>query len=341
MNELYAGNPDITVKVLNKKSIFIYGLLHPLMLLGAAINKRNTAKEILRISRIRSINKCGAEIIHFEFSGIGINYLDTINYLNGRKVVSCRGTGEKLKLLVHDERKEKLRKLLMAADAVHCVSQDMCNTILPYTENAKKLFINFPSIDTRFFRNEAIRKKLPVKTILSVGRLTFAKGYSTGLLAISILKQSGVKFKWIIAGGGSDYEQIVFQIHALQLQDDVILAGPKTRSEVKLLMQQADIFFLSSVYEGIANVVLEAMSMELPVVSTRAGGMAEVITHEKNGLLSNIYDHNSIAENLLRLCNDEALCELLGKNARTRVAECFNIEAQINKFEEVYQRLVQ
>ena len=126
----------------------------------------------------------------------------------------------------------------------------------------------------------------------------------------------------------------------MQLQDVVILAGAKNRGEVKQLMQEADIFFLPSIYEGIANVVLEAMSMQLPVVSSRAGGMEEVITHEENGLLSNIYDHQSMADNLTRLINDEQLCGNLGNKARERITSCFRLEMQIDKFEEVYMQLV-
>src|SRR5206468_794394 len=103
---------------------------------------------------------------------------------------------------------------------------------------------------------------------------------------------------------------------ALKLHDHVELLGAKSRSEVKLLMENSDIYLLPSVYEGIANVALEAMSMELPVVSTRSGGMQEVITHEKDGLLADVYDHETLAQNLFALLQSEDLRLLLGKAAR-------------------------
>ncbi len=340
MTELFPDTTGITVKVFNKKSILLFGLLHPVLLIRAALTKKNIAKELFRIFRVRSINGAKAAIVHFEFSGIAVNYLSTIKDLNGRIMVSCRGTGEKLKLLVYEERREKLRQVFALADSIHCVSHDISNIILPLTDKPEKIFVNFPSIDTEYFRNDKCQNHYGEKIILSVGRLSFAKGYATGLLAIALLKQKGLKFKWIIAGSGNDYEQIFFQIHTMQLQDVVILAGSKSRVEVKQLMQEADIFFLPSIYEGIANVVLEAMSMQLPVVSSRAGGMAEVITHEENALLANIYDHESMAVNLMRLMNDEQLCSYLGNKARERINGCFKLEMQINKFEDMYMQLV-
>ncbi len=340
MKELFPDETSITVKVFDKKSVLLYGLLHPVSLIRAALSRKNIAKELFRIFRVRSINGAKAAIVHFEFSGIAVNYLNTIKDLKGRIMVSCRGTGEKLKLLVYEERREKLRKVFALADSIHCVSRDISNIILPYTDKPEKIFINFPSIDTEFFRCGNLKNKSDDKIILSVGRLTFAKGYATGLLAIALLKRRGIKFKWIIVGSGNDYEQIFFQINTMQLQDVVMLAGSKSRCEVKQLMEEADIFFLPSIYEGIANVVLEAMSMQLPVVSSTAGGMEEVITHEENGLLTDIYDHQAMADNLTRLMNDEELCSNLGNKARERITGYFKLEKQINKFEEVYMQLL-
>ena len=125
------------------------------------------------------------------------------------------------------------------------------------------------------------------------------------------------------------------------LQNHVILAGVQSGNAVIELYQQADIYFLPSFYEGIANAVLEAMSMELPVVSTRSGGMEEVITHGVNGFLANVYDDQHLADLLLQLAGDFDLRKAIGIAARKRIVEQFEIEVQIEKYEKLYSSLVQ
>jgi colanic acid/amylovoran biosynthesis glycosyltransferase len=115
-------------------------------------------------------------------------------------------------------------------------------------------------------------------------------------MAMQKLKNEGINFSWKIVGDGPLKEELLYHIHALQLQDCVELVGKKNRDEILDLYNNVDVFLLSSVYEGIANVCLEAMSMELPVVSTKSGGMEEVIIHGENGFLCEVYDVDSMAE---------------------------------------------
>ena len=102
----------------------------------------------------------------------------------------------------------------------------------------------------------------------------------------------------------------------------------------------ANLFLLSSVYEGIANVVLEAMAMELPVVATKSGGLNEVIGHEQDGMLADVYDHDEIARYLIFLANDFDRRKIMGEKARQKVLNKFTITRQINEFEATYLQLV-
>ena len=259
--------------------------------------------------------------------------------LEGKKVVSCRGTAEKVKLLLYPERQQKFRQLMQQADAVHCVSEDMRKTILPYCSGRDKLFINRPSINPQYFRRAEPQPDYGIPIILSVGRLTFQKGHLHGLHAMKLLQQAGVAFNWVIVGQGNKFEELVFQTHLLGLQGQVKLIGFGSNQYVRELMQQATVFFLPSVYEGIANVVLEAMSMELPVVATRCGGMNEVIDHETNGLLADVYDPFDMAAQLQRLLADAALRKRFAEKGREKIAASFTLDQQITVFEQVYQRL--
>jgi colanic acid/amylovoran biosynthesis glycosyltransferase len=340
-NKLFAGHANVQAIAFTKSSMAMYAALHPWAIVNAAKQKAGIKNTIGGKTRLHYINKHQLDILHVEFSGIGTTlYTPVLKKVTAKKVVSCRGSAEKVKLLVFEDRKKNIRLLFDEVDAIHCVSDDMRQTILPYCDNPSKIFVNFPSIDaTQFKRSQPYTANTPVQ-ILSIGRFTFQKGYFTGLLAIKQLLQSFTDFNWVIVGDGTQKEEIIFHINQMGLQNHVLLVGPKNRDEVIGLYNQADIFFLPSVYEGIANVALEAMAMELPVVATKSGGMQEVITHGVNGLLANVYDSATLAGLLLALATDATTRAALGKQARERVLQQFTLEKQITIFETTYNNLL-
>jgi glycosyltransferase involved in cell wall biosynthesis len=287
------------------------------------------------------LSKNSFDIVHVEFSGLGVAYGSALENVGAKVVVSCRGTAEKVKPISEPNRKEQLRKLFTTADAIHCVSQDMATTITPYCTKPGKIFVNRPSIDPTVFKRA--KPYWPSESglqIFTIGRFTFQKGYLIGLMAMRKLKNEGVKFTWKIVGDGPLKEEMLYHIHALQLQDCIELTGKKNRDEILELYHQADVFLLPSVYEGIANVCLEAMSMELPVVSTKSGGMEEVIVHQQNGLLCETYDVASIAENIKWLVLHPGRLTALGVQARKTILERFTISRQVDVFEEQYANLI-
>jgi glycosyltransferase involved in cell wall biosynthesis len=315
----------------------MHSALHPIDIIKS-ITKKNSKRLLFEIFRLHKINQFQPHIIHFEFSGIGIEYLLLLDKLTCKKIVSCRGTAEKVKLLTSSERKENFGKLMQKVDAVHCVSNDMCNTIKDYVD-LSKVFVNYPSIDAQSFNRSTSYQTNAVPIILSVGRFTFPKNYLLGLLALRLVADNGKRFKWTIVATGAQYEEILFHIHYLQLQNNVELVGAKKNTEIKDLLEKADIFLLTSVYEGIANVVLEAMSMQVPVVSTACGGLPEVITNKQDGLLADVYDHNQLAKHILYLINHPTEARAMGAAARARVLENFTLQQQTDKFISVYDQL--
>lgn len=338
--ELFKDAQNLKVLSFEKKNIVLYILLHFGTVIRCFKGEDQFFQNLFRKFKIDYINRQRPDVIHFEFSGVALAYLNHIDELKGKKVVSCRGTGENVNLLVSKQRQINLQKVFEKADAIHCVSNALKQTVSSYCLQPEKFFINNPGIDTETFQRTKEYPSQNTYTILSVGRFIFQKGYLIGLLAIKKLREQASNFKWIIAGGGSQYEELVFHIHQMNLQDHVELLGSKSRNEILDLYNKASVFFLPSVTEGIANVVLEAMSMELPVVSTNCGGMSEVIVHNENGLLANAYDHIALAESLARLLECQSLRIKLGKAARLTVVEKFDLTAHINKFEKVYSKLV-
>ncbi|NNV56593.1 glycosyltransferase family 4 protein [Limnovirga soli] len=339
-NRFFAGNTHVRILVANKVQWCWYLFKRPFGVLKAISLGRQMKQSLLNGFRYYLIQKQAPDIVHFEFSGIGIAYLDILPDLNAKIVVSCRGTAEKVKLLSDTTRQQQIRLLFNQAAAIHCVSADMQQTIAPYCNEPGKIFVNFPSIDTlQFKRRFSYKQRSPV-TILSVGRFNFQKGYLTGLLAMQCLAKAGLAFQWVLVGDGPMKEELLFHINQLSLNDYVQFAGSKTREQLLKQLHDTDIFFLPSVYEGIANAALEAMSMEVPVVSTKSGGMAEVITHGVNGMLAEVYDHLALAAHLELLINNFAMRQSIGAAGRTRVAEQFTIQMQTAVFQTKYQQLL-
>ncbi len=314
---------------------------HPLSFLQSLSGSAKTFKKKFASKLYQSVfSNISFDIVHFEFSGVGINFLSLIDSLQGKKVVSCRGTAEKVKLLTDTKRQKDLAILFSKVDAIHCVSSDMQQLVAPYCSNASKFFVNRPAIDALFFipPNNIVANE--VVQILTIGRFTFQKGYLIGLLAIKELISKGIQLQWNIIGDGPQKEELLFHINELGLNNFVKLLGKKNKNEVNDLLNTSDIFLLTSVYEGIPNVVLEAMSKALPVVSTGFGGIDEVIETGIDGFIAPLYNHQQIAIFLEQLITNPTLRQQMGKAARQKVLQAFTIERQIDAFEAEYNKLL-
>lgn len=312
----------------------LFYILSPKFLKVAVKLKKR--RDLHALCAIAFIDHFKPDVVHFEFSAIGIRYAHYLQLLRSKIVVSCRGTAEKVKLPFCSARQQMFRLMIEKVDRVHCVSIDMANTISPFCHVENKIVVIKPAIDTMYFTKRANEGPANKYTILSVGRLVFAKGFAFGLYAMSILKSKGILFNWWIVGEGEKKDELEFKIHSLHLENEVCLLGSRSREEIRNLMATSTVFYLPSVYEGVANAVLEAMSMECPVVSTRCGGMPEIIDHGVNGLLCNEFDFDEHAAALLSLFNNEKLCMKLGRNAKQAVHERYSIQKQTDAFETFY-----
>ena len=177
----------------------------------------------------------------------------------------------------------------------------------------------------------------PVK-LLSVGRFHWKKGYQYAIDAIYLLRQQGIQVHYTIIAGSSPPEELLYQVHDLNLTNQVTF-GPKLPHEKVLqTMQEADALLLPSTEEGIANVVLEAMAVGLPVVSSNCGGMSEVVADCANGFLFENRNPSHLAkriEEMIHLVPRER--ELMAKKGR-RIIEVQHSPGQLGqKMGELYK----
>ncbi|MDR1975632.1 MAG: glycosyltransferase [Campylobacteraceae bacterium] len=201
-------------------------------------------------------------------------------------------------------------------------------------------------IDTdKFLFDKNEREKLRVeqqilkhtKVLIAVGRITEAKDYPNLLQAYSKLKEIDTVL-WIVGDGDKNYKYFLEKmVDELGIRDRVFFLG--LRNDISALLSAADIFILSSEWEGFGLVVAEAMSCERVVVATDSGGVKEVLGD--CGFLVPIKQPEILSKNIkeaLSLTKKEA--EILGKKARERVLKNFDLKYIAKQWSELYSKLL-
>lgn len=284
------------------------------------------------------------DIVHIEYSGLAVALLDALPLLApARLVVSCRGAAEQITPLVEPERADLLRKVFAYCDRVHCVSLDMQRTCEAYGLDPAKAFVNRPAIDvSRFARAIPYvgRVRGPFR-LLTTGRLHWKKGLEFALMTVRSLLDGGHDVHYEMIGGGTDEERLRFAVHDLRLESHVTFLGKRSSTEVRAALERADVYLLPSLSEGLSNAALEAMAMELPIVSTSAGGMAEAITDGVDGMVVPPRDPRNMADCIAVLLADPDLRSAMGRAARQRVEHDFSLERQIRLFVGEYEALME
>ena len=172
----------------------------------------------------------------------------------------------------------------------------------------------------------------------NVAALVPHKGQRHLLDAAALVLQKVPDARFIIAGTGELEQSLTHHAHALNLDKHVFFTG--FRPDVLSLHKAFDIFVMSSVTEGLGTSVLDAMACGRPVVSTRAGGLPEIVDHERTGLLVPLRDPSAMADAIVRLLTDDALRARYGAAGLQRIRERFNADRMVDETVEVYARAV-
>ncbi len=166
--------------------------------------------------------------------------------------------------------------------------------------------------------------------ILGVGRLVETKGFHTLVEACARLRDDGLAFSCCLIGDGPEAERLRFLVEKLNLSSQVNLLGKRLPSEVKTFYEQSDMLVMPSCVrandrDGIPNVLLEAMAMEIPVISTYVSGIPELVRHQETGLLVEPDDPVALAEAIMTLLSNPTLTHRLARQGRALVEQEFNI----------------
>lgn len=189
-------------------------------------------------------------------------------------------------------------------------------------------------LDLNGFAPPGDRPTVPA-TLLAVGQLREKKGLQHLIDAAAILVRRGRDLRVVIVGEGPLRATLEDRILHHGLGAVVTLVGAVPHDEVIRLMQGATLFVLPAVQaadgdrDGIPNVILEAMAMALPVVSTRHSGIPEAVVHEETGLLVEPGNVAELAEAVDRLLAGPDEAARMGRIGRERVHAKFDIERNV------------
>lgn len=231
---------------------------------------------------------------------------------------------------------------------VICVSEDLLEVVkeLKIPEDRHTLVHN--AIDEKTFSRRHVAGESPMRldkgtpgsrlVIGAVGRLSAEKGFNLLIQAAAKLIREGHDIELWIAGDGDAKPELQKLIDHLKVADRVKLLG--FVSDTLALYHAMDLFVLSSLREGLPNVVLESMAMRVPVVSTKVAGVPGMITDGVNGLLVDIGDVDALTDAMRRAVTDEPLRQRMTEEGRTLIERQYSFTRRMEKIEAIYDKVL-
>lgn len=204
---------------------------------------------------------------------------------------------------------------------IFCVSNAVLEILKPSLKQPEKAVVIYSCIDTEKFKNvenkHLIHSKFQIsesiKLVGNISAIADPKDYFTFVDVAEIVCEQLENVRFIIVGEGNLKQEIESYIHSKNLEEKVLLTG--FRKDIPEIFSELDVFLITSKTEGLGTTILDSFASATPVVATNAGGIPEIVKHEETGLLAGVSDSTQLAENVMRLLEDEELCNRVKINA--------------------------
>ncbi len=262
-----------------------------------------------------------------------------------RRMTTLHGNVERTRRL--DLYYQTDRWSLPRMDHVVVVSEDLLRHAreLGVAEGKCSLVLN--AIDHDKFRRvrsaAEARKRLGLDSegplIGSIGRLSAEKGFDYLIRAVQELRRTIPNAQLVIVGEGNQRETLETLVRELGLENVVHLVGHQ--ADVVPWLESMDLFVSSSLREGLPNVLLEAMAMEVPVVATEVGGVSGLVLPKVTGLLVKPGDMGRLAIGARQMLKDKQLSCSVVLTARDLITEKFSFERRMLAIRSIYDRLIE
>jgi glycosyltransferase involved in cell wall biosynthesis len=174
--------------------------------------------------------------------------------------------------------------------------------------------------------------------IFQVARLDYLKDHGTALRVLERVAKHRPDVRLVLIGEGPERKGIQELIFKRGLEPFIRVLGE--RNDVARLLHAGDLFLLTSISEGIPLTLIEAMAAGLPVVSTKVGGVPEVVEDGRTGLLAPARDEVTLAESILRLADTPAQRSRMGRLGRERAVTFFSETQMHGHYLRYYQEML-
>jgi glycosyltransferase involved in cell wall biosynthesis len=259
-------------------------------------------------------------------------------------------TNEKFMLEFNSLLRSSEKKLMKRSDALIAVSMYTKKELTEFYDiDEEKIHIIYNGVDVQKFKpnkdRAGLRRELGLeekqKIILFVGRLYQRKGLDTLFQSISKVVQNFKDAKFVISGEGfrQNKEKLLKLAEKLKIENSVLFVGYFPDEKLPDLYAASDIFVLPALYENFPFAILEAQATGLPVISTKVGGIPELVTNNKNGLLVEPANSEQLTEEIMILLKNPKFAEELGKRARQLIEEKFAWPLITNEVVDLYSKI--
>ena len=242
--------------------------------------------------------------------------------------------------------KKLLRFLLKSNKAILCNSEHSMKLMKSFSVSDDKIAVIKNGIDTNNLRrslytNQDLEMKHGLRNnefvLGTIANFRTVKNYPFLINAFRILLQKYANLRLICVGGGYLLDEIKEVSRSYGLEKKLIFTGYS--KDVAKYLSLMNIFVLCSLQEGLPNVLLQAMSMEIPVIASDVGGCPEIIDNMRNGILYPSNNLDKFIEAVEMLIEDGKFASILAANARRTVEKNFSLDRMIQDYSKFYREL--
>ncbi len=285
-------------------------------------------------------------LCHFGWNGLKAAGLKDIGAIRGKLITVFHGMDISVYM---QEAGDRVYDSLFAEslDLALPISKLWQERLVQLNCDRQKILVHRMGIDCQKF---PFTLRLPQQSkfieILTIGRLVEKKGIEYGIRAVANLTTLFPHIKYQIVGDGILRVQLEELIQELNVASQVQLLGWKQQAEVKEIIDKADIFLAPSVTgkngdkEGIPVVLMEAMAMGLPILSTFHSGIPELVEDGVSGFLVPERDVDGLTQKLQYLIEHPQLCGQMGKAGHTFVHKYHNIDTLNEQLVEIFEQVL-
>ncbi|MBI1305708.1 MAG: glycosyltransferase [Bacteroidetes bacterium] len=240
-----------------------------------------------------------------------------------------------------------LKSILVKATFLRTISTELQPIFNPYVGNPDKFHLITNGIPSDTFQfNPKESSPGSVLKIIATGYLHDKKGFDLLIQACALLKSYNIRFECNIIGSGPEENRLQSLVQNLNLESEIHLLGNMDNESVLRHMSASDVLVAPSrspkrsTRDGLPTVIIEAMSLSVPVIATDFAGIPDIVKHRETGLLIPQEDYKAITAGIVEFMFDSDLRERVKKNALDLVFREYNLSVNVPLLEELFKNQI-